>query len=86
MKTMILAAVATLSLAVGAAYAQGVPAGGDFQAPIYGSQAFSDHRNDKEVHFLGQGTVFAKIFGHSHSDQVAADRTAPLKATSARGG
>jgi hypothetical protein len=38
MKTMILAAVATLSLSVGAAYAQGVPAG--YQgAPHYGTQS-----------------------------------------------
>jgi hypothetical protein len=37
MKTMILAAVAALSLSVGAAYAQGVPAG--YQgAPHYGAQ------------------------------------------------
>jgi hypothetical protein len=37
MKTMILAAVAALSLGVGAAYAQGVPAG--YQGPHYGTQA-----------------------------------------------
>ena len=37
MKTMILAAVAALSLGVGAAYAQGVPAG--YQGPHYGAQA-----------------------------------------------
>jgi hypothetical protein len=37
MKTMILAAVAALSLGVGAAYAQGVPAG--YQGPHYGPQA-----------------------------------------------
>jgi hypothetical protein len=40
MKTMIVAAVAALSLSVGAAYAQGVPAG--FQGPAYGSQAFAN--------------------------------------------
>jgi hypothetical protein len=38
MKTMILAAVAALSLGVGSAYAQGAPAG--YQgAPHYGSQS-----------------------------------------------
>jgi hypothetical protein len=37
MKTMILAAVAALSLGVGAAYAQGAPAG--YQGPHYGAQA-----------------------------------------------
>jgi hypothetical protein len=37
MKTMILAAVVALSLGVGAAYAQGVPAG--YQGPHYGAQA-----------------------------------------------
>jgi hypothetical protein len=42
MKTMILAAAA-LSLGVGAAYAQGVPAG--YQEPHYGAAAFSDHPN-----------------------------------------
>ena len=36
MKTMILAAVAAISLSVGTAYAQGVPA--DFQEPHYGAQ------------------------------------------------
>ena len=39
MKTMILATVATLSLGVGAAFAQGLPAG--FHQPAYGSQASS---------------------------------------------
>jgi hypothetical protein len=37
MKTMIIAAVAALSMGVGAAYAQGVPAG--YQGPHYGAQA-----------------------------------------------
>jgi hypothetical protein len=37
MKTMILAAIAALSLGIGAAYAQGVPAG--YQGPHYGVQA-----------------------------------------------
>jgi hypothetical protein len=40
MKTMIVAAVTALSLSVGGAYAQGVPAG--FQGPAYGSQGFSN--------------------------------------------
>jgi hypothetical protein len=39
MKTILLATVATLSLGVGAAFAQGLPAG--FHEPAYGSQAFS---------------------------------------------
>jgi hypothetical protein len=37
LKAMILATVATLSLGVGAAYAQGAPAG--FQPPAYGPSA-----------------------------------------------
>jgi hypothetical protein len=37
MKTMIPAAVAALSLGVGAAYAQGVPAG--YQGPHYGAHS-----------------------------------------------
>jgi hypothetical protein len=40
MKTMILAAVAALSLGVGAAYAQGEPAG--YQGPHYGAQASAE--------------------------------------------
>jgi hypothetical protein len=37
LKAMILAAIAALSLGVGAAYAQGAPAG--FQPPVYGPSA-----------------------------------------------
>jgi hypothetical protein len=40
MKTMIIAAAAALTLTVGAAYAQGVPAG--YQGQTYGSQGFSN--------------------------------------------
>ncbi len=76
MKTMILAAAAALSLSAGAAYAQGVPAGGDFHAPVYGSQAFSDHPDENHTVFLGKGTVFGRIFGHSENSQVTADKTA----------
>ena len=75
MKTMILAAAAALSLGAGAAYAQGVPAGGDFHAPVYGSQAFSDHPEENHTVFLGKGTVFGRIFGHSENSQVAASKT-----------
>jgi hypothetical protein len=39
MKTILLATAATLSLGVGAAFAQGLPAG--FHEPAYGSQAFA---------------------------------------------
>ena len=62
MKTMILAAVAALSLSVGSAYAQGVPAG--YQEPHYGAAAFSN-------------TVLGKMFRYnSNSDhQVAATAT-----------
>jgi hypothetical protein len=73
MKTMIFATVAALSLGAGAAYAQGGPVG--FEAPAYGSQAFSDHRNEPVVHFLGKGTVLGKLFDHSSSNQTVA-RTA----------
>jgi hypothetical protein len=77
MKTLIIAGVAALGLGVGAAYAQGVPAG--FHEQVYGSQAFADHHNETATHFLGQGTVLGKIFSRSSSGQVAA-------ATSAKGG
>ena len=40
MKTLILAAVATLRLGARAAYAAGGPVG--YEAPVYGSQTFSD--------------------------------------------
>jgi hypothetical protein len=59
MKNMILAAVA-LSLGVGAAFAQGGPVG--YQAPIYGSRAFTDHSNE----------VATQLFNRSNSNQVAA--------------
>jgi hypothetical protein len=57
MKTMILAAAA-LSLGVGAAYAQGVPAG--YQEPHYGAAAFSDHPNEAQTQFHGPNTVLGK--------------------------
>jgi hypothetical protein len=70
MKTMILAAVAALSLGAGAAYAAGGPVG--YQTPVYGSQAFTDHSNEAQVHFLGRDTVLGKVLSRSNSDQVAA--------------
>jgi hypothetical protein len=73
MKTMILAAAA-LSLGVGAAYAQGVPAG--YQEPHYGPAAFSDHPNEAQTQFLGPNTVLGKMFRYnSNSGQVAATPT-----------
>ena len=53
MKTIILAAVAAMSLGVGAAYAAGGPVGfadgTDYQGPASGTQAFADHRNKASV-------------------------------------
>jgi hypothetical protein len=83
MKTTMLAAFATLGLGVAAANAQGLGAGA--VPPVYGSQAFTQH-NEPQAHFLGQGTVFAKLFGHSQNDQAAANKAAELKTTSAKGG
>jgi hypothetical protein len=81
MKQMVLAAVAALSLGTSvAAFAQ-PPAG--TTPPDYGASAFTDHRNQPQVHFLGKGTVFARIFGHSKTDHAVANKTA---ATSASGG
>ena len=68
MKTIILAAVATLSLGVGAAFAQGAPPG--YEPPVYGAQAFSDHSKDPQVHFLGPNTVLGKLFNHNTSDDT----------------
>ena len=52
MKTMILAAVAAMSLGVGAAYAAGGPVGWEPQS--YGTQATSNHQNEPVVQFLGK--------------------------------
>jgi len=81
MTKMMLAAFAALSLGASAAYAQGVPAG--TVPPAYGSTAFSDHRNDQVVHFLGKDTTFGRLFGHSDSGQGVAGGTAT---TSTKGG
>jgi hypothetical protein len=63
MKTMILAAVAALSLGVGSAYAAGGPVGfangTGYQEPVYGAQAFADHTNKTAT-------------SHSNSHQAAA--------------
>jgi hypothetical protein len=67
MKTMILAAVAGMSLSVGAAYAQGVPAG--FQEPHYGAQAFSDHPNQAQTRFLGPNTVLGQMYRYNSEEQ-----------------
>jgi hypothetical protein len=81
MRKTILAAAATLTLGMtGAASAQGLPPG---LRTEYGTQAFTDHSHDQAVHFLGKGTVFAKVFGHSDSGQPVADRATT---TSAKGG
>ena len=79
MKTMILAAVAALSLSVGSADAQGVPAG--YQEPRYGAAAFTNHINEARIQFLGPNTVLGKMLKYnSNSDRVVAT------ATSAKGG
>jgi hypothetical protein len=90
MKTIILAAVAALSLGVGSAYAQGAPAGfadgTDYQGPgaghAYGAQAFADHRNEASVQFLGPNTVLGQMFRYNSESnhQVAG------AATSSKGG
>jgi hypothetical protein len=80
MKTMILAAVAALSLGVGSAYAAGGPPAG-YQEPHYGAAAFSDPPNEAQTQFLGSNTVLGKMFRYnSNSEQVGAT------ATSAKGG
>ncbi len=81
-KAMSLTAFAVLSLNVGTAFAQGLPAG--TVPPVYGAQAFSDHTRPV-LHFLGDGTVFAKLFGHSRGGQAAADHTAELKTAFSQG-
>jgi hypothetical protein len=78
MKKIFLAGLTVLSLGAGSAFAQGMPAG--LYPYSYTEAGSPAHRNDPQVHFLGQGTVIGKIFGHSNSDQ--ANRTE----TSAKGG
>jgi hypothetical protein len=55
-KTMILAAVAVMSLGVAAACAAGGPSV-RWEPQTHGAQAFSDHQNEPVVQFLGKGTV-----------------------------
>jgi hypothetical protein len=74
MKKLILVASAILSLGMGTALAQGLPAG----SVVYGSQPFSNHPRHT-------ATIFSEIFGHSKSDQAAADRMVQRNATPARG-
>jgi hypothetical protein len=72
MKTMMLTAVAVLSLGVGSAYAQGKPPGND---PGTAPQAFPN----EPYH---TGTVFSELFGHhTKSSPVVAHN-----ATSTKGG
>jgi hypothetical protein len=75
MKKLILVASAVLSLGMGTAFAQGLPAG----SVVYGSQPFSNQSRHT-------GTLFSEIFGHSKNSQVAADRTVQRNVTPARGG
>jgi hypothetical protein len=85
MKKMVLAAAGALTLGLSAAaFAQGVHPGAEELQ--YGTQAFSGHCNHPVAHFLGKGTVFAKIFGHAESGHPAADTTANRSAISANGG
>ncbi len=75
MKSMIVAALAVLSLGVGTAFAQGLPAGST--PPVYGAYAFPN----EPYH---NGTVFSEIyhgvFGHDKSDTAVANKTADQKA------
>jgi hypothetical protein len=59
-ETVILAAVAAMSLGVGAAYAAGGPVGWEPQS--YGTQATSDL---PVVQFLGKGTVVGKMLDYN---------------------
>jgi hypothetical protein len=70
MKTMILATVATLSLGVGAAFAQGLPAG--FHQPAYGSQASSVAPLSLDVGaaYAAGSAVPTVTFGASSGSQV----------------
>ena len=73
MKKILIAAVTALSLGGGAAFAQGVPTG--TATPVYGSQGFTDHSHDPEVHFLGAGTAVGRMLGHTDDDHAVAATT-----------
>ena len=60
---------------VGAAHAP--PSG--WEPPVYGSQAFSDHRNDPVVHFLGKETVLGKMFRYNSNSEQVATATTPAQ-------
>jgi hypothetical protein len=77
MKKIILVASATLSLGMGTAFAQGLPAGS--VPPAYGSHAFPNQPYQTR-------TVFSEIFGHSKSSQAAAERTVERNVTPAKRG
>jgi hypothetical protein len=75
MKKIMLVVSAVLSLGMGTAFAQGLPAGSE--PPAYGSHAFPNQPRHT-------GTIFSEIFGHSKSSQAAADRTAQRNVTPAK--
>jgi hypothetical protein len=77
MKMIILVACAVLSLGMGPAFAQGLPAGS--VPPVYGSYAFPNQSYQT-------GTIFSKIFGHSKSSQAAAGRAVERNVTPAKRG
>ena len=79
MKTTILAAVAAMSLGVGAAYAAGGPVGWEPQS--YGTQATSDHQNEPVAQFLGKGTVVGRMLDYNSNYNGASAAT-----SSTRGG
>ena len=84
MNKIALAAIVAVGLGMsGAAFAQGVP---PYQVEQYGTQAFADHHNDPSVQFLGKGTVFGRLFGHSEDGHGTVDKAANQGATSGSGG
>jgi hypothetical protein len=78
MKTMILAAIAAMTLGVGAAYAAGGPPVG-WEPQTYGAQAFSDHHNAPVVQFLGKGTVLGRMFDYNSNTQRVVAATPPTR-------
>lgn len=81
MKKIVLAAVTALSLTTSvAAFAQ--PGAAAASHPGYWTNTSSDQRTYPQTHFLGQGTVFGRLFGHSNGGHAVADKT---PATSASG-
>jgi hypothetical protein len=77
MKKIIVVASAVLSLGMGSAFAQGLPAGS--VPPVYGSHAFPNQP-------YRTATIYSEIFGHPKSSRAPVERTVERNVTPAKRG